>query len=364
MHLVQNAESAVWIPRLLHPFGKDVGSVIPEGFEAYARIFHPAYRRTAVGKMIPVRWRDIAAANGRSVATEMQATDIYKETSRFSLSGEELWGQQPSTGRLPREIAERLAAILPSHTQTPQSCWFGVWEGFGDLRNLRLGTAMFSVPNRNLYLLHGTVDDALKSLSRSEWIFLSPNLWWPDDRAWCVATEIDFFWSYVGGSAACIQAILDDPELEALPTTPDEGNFMHTPAEVRDKWEFHRRRMEAMPPASDSIVDLPPPPPQHLPSSVLIQVPSDSSTDPTREYTLRVVRVVVFALSVSLAVTFLGRKLNWPNLSPISFGVFAFVMSALQPVPVGSRTPPWWYRILIAALVGALGTGLFVLFRV
>ncbi len=37
-----------------------------------------------------------------------------------------------------------------------------------------------------------------------------------DDRAWCVATEIDFAWTYVGGSAAAIRAVLADPRLEAL----------------------------------------------------------------------------------------------------------------------------------------------------
>ena len=31
-----------WIKDRLHPFAQDTGSVIPEGFEAYARVFHPA----------------------------------------------------------------------------------------------------------------------------------------------------------------------------------------------------------------------------------------------------------------------------------------------------------------------------------
>ena len=48
-----------------------------------------------------------------------------------------------------------------------------------------------------------------------------PNIWWPKDRAWCVATDIDLFDSYVGGTEDCIKAILNNPALEALPTTPD-----------------------------------------------------------------------------------------------------------------------------------------------
>jgi hypothetical protein len=45
----------------------------------------------------------------------------------------------------------------------------------------------------------------------------SPSLWWPDDRAWCVASEIDFCSTYVGGSPALIERVLGDDRLEAIP---------------------------------------------------------------------------------------------------------------------------------------------------
>jgi hypothetical protein len=50
-----------------------------------------------------------------------------------------------------------------------------------------------------------------------------PNLWWPDDRSWCVASEIDFPYTYVGGSQELIEEILADPSLEALPAALDHG---------------------------------------------------------------------------------------------------------------------------------------------
>jgi hypothetical protein len=50
----------------------------------------------------------------------------------------------------------------------------------------------------------------------------SPNLWWPDDRAWCIATETDLAWTYVGGSAALISEVLANPRLEAQPASPHE----------------------------------------------------------------------------------------------------------------------------------------------
>jgi hypothetical protein len=72
-----------------------------------------------------------------------------------------------------------------------------------------------SAPGRDYFLLWGhmaELADLFESLGSQ-----SPNIWWPNDRAWCVATEIDFAWTYVGGSAAAIRAVLADPRLEALP---------------------------------------------------------------------------------------------------------------------------------------------------
>ena len=146
MHAATTAEPAAWIRSRLHPFAMDVGSIIPDVFPAYARVLHPPYRLTAAGKMTPVRWREIAAANNRTVAAEMQLLDMSSQPTQCSASGEELWNQQTRTGNLPREIAERLAAILPAHTHTPELCWFAIWEGFGDLRMEDKNGAMFSVP--------------------------------------------------------------------------------------------------------------------------------------------------------------------------------------------------------------------------
>ncbi len=240
-HLAENAEPASWIQRRLHPFGKDVGSFIPEGFAAYARVFHPPYRTTSGANPIPVRWRDIAAANNRSIAGEMQQLEHSFYPASHSADGEELWDGQPRTGNLPREIAARLVPILRAHTLTPELCWFAVWDGYPDVRD-RMGAApIFSVPQRDLFLLHGAVDDVLNTLSDIEWSYQSPNLWWPDDRAWCVVTEIDFTWSYIGGSASCIAQILSDPELEAIPTDPEEGNFMQTKDWVKEMWSRYLR---------------------------------------------------------------------------------------------------------------------------
>jgi len=47
-------------------------------------------------------------------------------------------------------------------------------------------------------------------------------LWWPQDRAWFVASEIDLAWTYVGGPAGPISQLLAETRIEALPAAPDD----------------------------------------------------------------------------------------------------------------------------------------------
>lgn len=44
---------------------------------------------------------------------------------------------------------------------------------------------------------------------------------WPADRAWFVATEIDFEWTFVAGTEDLIDRLAVHPQLEATRTSPD-----------------------------------------------------------------------------------------------------------------------------------------------
>ncbi len=48
------------------------------------------------------------------------------------------------------------------------------------------------------------------------------NLWWSEDRLWCVATEVDRMWIYIGGTEACINEILEEHRLETRKTVIDD----------------------------------------------------------------------------------------------------------------------------------------------
>lgn len=43
-----------------------------------------------------------------------------------------------------------------------------------------------------------------------------PQWWWPADKAWFVATEIDYPWSYLAGFTTLIDTIVGDQAIEAV----------------------------------------------------------------------------------------------------------------------------------------------------
>lgn len=205
---VDDVTPADWIAPRLHPFNQDTGSVIPEGFEAYCRVFHPL---DGVG-----RWSDLAARNGRIAHSQMQLHAISVSRGEGIPAFDGRMDGRVSWGSLP--VTERAAVVedLRTHTTTPDRCWFAAWEGWGGLDDGGV-TELVQLPGRGYLLASGAIDAATDSVLEPPFD-QSLSLWWPDDLAWCVATEVDFAWTYVGGTGAAIDALLADARLEALPT--------------------------------------------------------------------------------------------------------------------------------------------------
>jgi hypothetical protein len=221
MRNAASSDAAKWIAPRLHRFALDVGSFIPEGYQAYARIFHRPRRYVSGEQPIPVCWKDIAALNERTVEEELLSSGLSANPSRLGPRGETLWDEPPDLGSLSIKDAERLIETLRTHTQTPDRCWFAIWEGWADLTSYWRDAPTFSIPGRTLHLLEGTTTDVFVNLGSIPWRYRSANMWWPDDRAWCVSSEIDFSWTYVGGSRDCVAEIVSDPSLEAYALTPE-----------------------------------------------------------------------------------------------------------------------------------------------
>jgi hypothetical protein len=214
--------SGAWIAASLRDSLTDVGSLVPPVFEAYARVFHPAVRYDDLDDDlddVDVTWAEVAAFNGRTAHPAMQWISI---TGSWEFRGSEdqpgMWNDAPAEGHLPGPVAARLAAVLSRHTTTPTDCWFGLWSGYG------YGAAQaptLVLPGRDHWLVRGPVELAARNFA-PEPFEQSANLWWPADRAWFVATDLDLMSTYVGGSAACVADLLATDGLEAAGVAPDQ----------------------------------------------------------------------------------------------------------------------------------------------
>src|SRR6266852_9135990 len=112
-----------WLEERLWPWGPGsgrqgvaVGCLVPPGFEAYARVLHPARRETDRG-LEPTRWSTVASWTGRVAHPLMQ----FHRIANLTWHGNEVpaWGMLPSEGSLPAAEAERLTAILRAFTLVP-----------------------------------------------------------------------------------------------------------------------------------------------------------------------------------------------------------------------------------------------------
>lgn len=113
----------------------------------------------------------------------------------------------------PNDLLEALALLLGEHTSTPDTAWFAIWEGYGFDRSADddlAQVAQFDLPHRRYYLVTGGVGAAATLVRPGRYpapVFRSPDLWWPDDRSWFVATDTDLPWSYVGADDAVCSAL-------------------------------------------------------------------------------------------------------------------------------------------------------------
>lgn len=216
-----DASPAEWVIAGVRDFAYDVGSIVPATFAAYARVFHPAVRGEG-GGAAEVRWAEVAQANGRVMHPAAEWGSITGSWDyQYSRSQPGIWDYPPSTGELPAEVAARLAAVLSRHTSTPQRCWFAVWEGFADLPSQCRSAPRFELPHRGMLLLTGPAD-AAAAFGSDSWARQSASLWWPDDRAWCVGTDVDLMTTYVGVSTDCAGHLQTESGLEILAVSADQ----------------------------------------------------------------------------------------------------------------------------------------------
>src|SRR4051794_22407843 len=220
---VVDARPSEWVVAGLRDFGASVLSLVPPCFVEVVRVFHPAYRKTGSDRIV-VTWAEIAGANGTLMHSGAQLGAITRSERHEAEGQTGIFDEPPETGTLPLDVLERLANVLGRHTSTPGTCFFAVWDGLGRLPPDVGSAPTFSVPQRRYHLLTGPLE-AVSELADA-WRPMeprSPNLWWPQDHAWCVATEVDLKTTYIGADHACAQEVISLDGIEAARVSPELG---------------------------------------------------------------------------------------------------------------------------------------------
>jgi len=256
--ITDGAKVGSWIrPRLKGEFGT-VSLQVPNGFAAYARIFHPAI--DPEGR--PVSWSEVAKAQGTTPHREMQWHAILGSSGAEECgglarpkdrTGANWAGSDPPLGGMTIDTLDALCEILALHTVDPAHCFFGLctipgWEDSFSVADLK---PLLALPaGRDHIILAGPLSavtqityawssnstsfkmismfgkDEQQSLKPTQPDHLrreAPNLIWPADKSWFVASEVDFDSTLVGGTDKLIATILESSRLEAWQVQPSDS---------------------------------------------------------------------------------------------------------------------------------------------
>jgi hypothetical protein len=181
--------------------GVRAGSVVPTGFSRVVRILHPAGEGRS--------WAEVARAHDKVLHPLVQWGSI---DPHFDGSGRSS-NVDPEEGSVP---AATLGAIL-EHCPAEGDLTYGLWDGFGFWADDADRTALMPGWGGRSYRLFAAAKAAITHWPGMESAWpQSANLIWPNDRSWCVATEIDWDSTLVACSDEVADALLGDDRLEAF----------------------------------------------------------------------------------------------------------------------------------------------------
>lgn len=243
--LVKSAEPARWALKRMEsanaPTQWKLSTFMPAGFDAYVRILHPLADRGGEGPSWS--WERFASPDALPIAPEAQLRGVVGQEH---LDQGWLDEYAPLNGSMSTRTCASLIAALRGFTATPELCWMAVWDGWGTWwPQVSIDLASDATPSersraraegfRQAWDQRGKIQAATADIEflerpwgRRYFLFKAPidmapsfhghtpQLWWPEDHAWFVSTEIDGFSSYVGATRDCADAILRGGALEAI----------------------------------------------------------------------------------------------------------------------------------------------------
>jgi hypothetical protein len=189
MVLVHTADTAAaaWLVRSQTPPGQLI-TFGPVGYEAYARLRYIP-DPTSPGQL---------------------------ETDADIPADHPLWASQ----------ARRALNVLADFTETPDECFFCIWEGTAGnvLSATERHGPLVTVPHRRYVLFTGRLRDYIEA---GDGRFDGgsgpvPAFVWPADRRWCLTSDVATHWAGIGADQAAIESLLNTAGLDVVQAMPNE----------------------------------------------------------------------------------------------------------------------------------------------
>jgi len=190
-----------------------VSTIVPSGFAAYVRILH-RFQRDPVYDERTYTWAEMAARAGVPYGPEITSGRIRGTPEPDVSDSRWLWA--PDEGDIDSVSRGALAELLSARSASDAFFAFGIpasLQGLPVPLVFRSRVAEIEQVRSAAGQLgeHGTTDGPMTG----------PELWWPEDHAWLVVTDLDADSTIVAAGSDIADAILADPTLEALAVSPD-----------------------------------------------------------------------------------------------------------------------------------------------
>jgi hypothetical protein len=183
LHLVENCFDLGRLPVVTHD-GRTAGSYVPRGFESGVRVLDAIHSRQ-LGRDLD--WSDLS----RTVAVH----GVQDGVSAVLAGRDDSEDGEFVHERMRFRTLEAIEGIIANWSPRSSRCLHAlsnmnrILEGLFDAS---LGYAISDI--RNCYVYEGSLESW-----RSIWPAILPSLWWPTDRSWCLARDIDINWTFVAG---------------------------------------------------------------------------------------------------------------------------------------------------------------------
>jgi hypothetical protein len=230
-----------------------VRDVLPPTFDEYIRVLHPVVDISG-GTARHLRWSDVALSHrGEAIGAETSFLELSHSTPSEAFHP---LAPQPLDS-LPPHLHSHLTEVLSDAINRQEDCWLLYWDGYGwyggdvrhgwsseddaatiarrrdeaERRAHEEQTQLERIPRvilaRHEYFLFRGSIPGVQGLV--EVLHQSPNVWWPANHGWCIATPVHSFSTYISASKELADAILRRNELEIVRVSPqsllDRGPF-------------------------------------------------------------------------------------------------------------------------------------------